>query len=607
MPNDFPPEGETASDPRGRRLESWKEIAAYLGREVTTAQRWEKREGLPVRRLPHAKGGSVSAYTSELDAWREARERGFEGELPRTEPTASRLEDTSGAPAAGHEILELRTPTRRRLHLVWLGAALAVAALVAAAGLRQEPAAAPLDSLAILPFANTNGDVGLDYVGDGLAEALINHFSVIEGLRVVPRTTTFQLRAQGRDTDVREVGRQLRVRAVLTGRVAQHGDSLQVQADLIDATSNAQIWGAQYHRPMADLLSIQQDIAQAIASEMQLRLRREERARFARPATEDREAYLLYLKGVHQWYKMTSAGYELARESFGAAVSRDPEFALAHAWLGNTHFQRSRLSGVPPRSETIPLAVASLERALALDNGLAEAYVVRGMIRLEYDWDVPAAERDIRRGLELNPGFPLAHSALSQWLLSQRRLEEALDAQREWLELDPLSLMANTEHGALLVVAGRVPDALQQLRRTLELDDYQRARYILVSALSAAGRFDEAVEAWIDVRRRSGNEEGATILRQAFARGGYRGAHLAERDRLVRRSRTSYVPPMLIAYAAAGGGDVDGAVEYLERAYYERTGDLSMIHVSSRVANLHTDPRFLDLVRRVGVDPLARR
>jgi eukaryotic-like serine/threonine-protein kinase len=469
------------------------------------------------------------------------------------------------------------------------------------------PAIAAHASLAVLPFANTDGQAELAYVADGLADALINHFSAIDGLRVVPRTTTFQLRAKGLDTDVRDVGRRLGVRAVLTGTVAQRGDTLLVQAELTDAASNAQVWGAQYHSATADLLGIQQDIAQAVVSEMQPRLGRGGRAGRVPAATGDKEAYLLYLKGVHHWYKMTSAGYERALECFTEAVSRDPGFALAHAWLGNTHFQRSRLSGVPPRGATMPLAVVSLERALALDDGLAEAYAIRGMIRLEYDWDVAAAERDIRRALELNPGFPLAHAALSYWLYSQRRLDEALASARRQLELDPLSLMAHTELAALYVVAGRLPEAFEQLRRTLELDDYQRARFIMMHALSAAGRHDEAIDAWIDMRRRSGDEAGAEVLREAFAKGGHRAAYLAERDRLLQRSRTSYTPPMLIAYAAAGGGDVDGALEYLERAYYERTGDLSTLHVNGRVANLHTDPRFLDLVRRVGVDPAVRR
>jgi TolB-like protein/Flp pilus assembly protein TadD len=612
MPNESPPEGEPTSDRRGRRLESWKEIAAYLGREVTTAQRWEKRQGLPVRRLPHDRGGSVSAYTAELDAWREARERASppsppESESPEAVPGGSA--STVGAPAARRESLEPRPPIQRSLRLLWLAAAVGILAILTTVWTRPLPAPAPLDSLAVLPFANATGDAELDYVGDGLAEALTNRLSVIEGLRVIPRTTTFRFRGRDGETDVRELGSQLGVKAVVTGRVARHGDALLVQVDLTDARSNAQIWGARYQRPTADLLTIQQDIAQAIVSEMQLRLGREERARFVRAATEDGEAYLLYLKGVHHWYKMTPTGYERALESFSAAVSRDPGFALAHAWLGGTHYQRGRrLAGVGPSPrEAMPLAVASLEQALALDNGLAEAYVMRGMLRLTYDWDVASAERDIRRALELNSRFPLAHSALSHWLYTQRRFDEAVAATRRWLELDPLSLMANTELGALYVLTGQFQEAFEQLGRTLELDDYPRARFILVLALSAAGRFDEAVEAWIEARRRSGNEEGAQVLRQAFAAGGYRAVHLAERDRLLRRSLTSYVPPMLIAYAAAGGGDADTALQYLERAYQERQDDLSTIHVNIRVANLRTDPRFLDLVRRVGVDPLARR
>jgi TolB-like protein len=624
VPNDFPPGGETTPDTRGRRLESWKEIAAYLGREVTTAQRWEKREGLPVRRLPHARSGSVSAYTSELDAWREARERGVPGnaavenstahvqrgtDASTTEPASSRLEDTGGVHGAEHETPESRPLIRRPIRLSWLAAAVGVVTIVTAVWYRPTPAAAPLDSLAILPFANTNGDADLDYVSDGIAEALINALSAIEGLRVVPRTTAFRFRGRDADTDVRDLGRQLQVKAVVTGRVAQRGDALLVQVDLTDATSNAQIWGAQYQRAMADLLSLQQDIAQEVASGMQLRLRREEAARLARAPTEDREAYLLYLKGVHHFHKASLKNLDKALEHFTSAIARDPNFALAHAWLGATYFRRQQSWGVASAVEGMALARAAVERALALDDELAEAYVIRGRIRLSFDWDVAAAERDIRHALELDRRSLLAHEALVMWLRTQRRVDDTLATIHRMLALDPLSMWFNTELAYHFLTVGRPAEALTQIQRTLELDSsYLPAGLILRMALRASGRADEGILQWIDELRRNGDHDRADLVQQAFAEGGAQQVVLAERDRLLAFARTADVPQhMRIAYAAANAGDVDGAIEHLQRAYELRWTDLAMMHVNLRLASLWDDPRFIDLVRRVGVDPLARR
>jgi TolB-like protein/DNA-binding winged helix-turn-helix (wHTH) protein/Tfp pilus assembly protein PilF len=464
----------------------------------------------------------------------------------------------------------------------------------------------PLDSLVILPFVNATGDDQLDYLGDGLAEMLINHFSQVDGLRVVPRATVFEYR--GNMQDPAAVAKKFRVQAVATGKVMLHGKSLTIQADLIEVARDAQLWGEQYQREMGDLPTIQQDIVHAISRAMRLRLRPEERARLARAVTTDSVAHRLYLRGLYHLNKSTPADSDRALENFGAAIGRDERFALAHTGVAMTHYVRVVGMGMASPQEAMPVALTSLERALALDPNLAEAYTTRGVIRLTFDWNIAAAERDLRRALELNPHLPLARGNWGLWLMSQRRSDEAVAEVEKQVEQDPLSLQGNTDLAATYLSTGRLTEALGQLDKTLELDDYPRAHFIRFLALRAAGRFDEAFHEWIKTRRLTGSDEAATrTLERAFQEGGIARASRVHLDFLIERSRSTYVSPMVIAYAAANAGDVDVAFEYLERAYQIRQGDMAGLHHNPRLAQLRDDPRFLDLLRRVGVDPQVRR
>ena len=535
--------------------------------------------------------------------------------LPREpEPAVERPSPERPMPDVNVATTGATAVTRRvagRTGLWRLGLPLLALAAVATVGLAawargRTSDVVPLDSLVILPFVNATGDDQLDYLGDGLAEMLINHFSQVEGLRVVPRATVFEYR--GKIQDPVTIAKKLRVKAVATGRVMRHGNSLTIQADLIEVARNAQLWGEQYQREIGDLQTTQQDIAHAISTAMRVRLRPEERARLARAVTTDSEAHRLYLRGLHHVHKSTPADSDRALENFSAAIGRDERFALAHTGVAMTHYVRVVGMGMASPQEAMPVALASLERALALDPNLAEAYTARGVIRLTFDWNVAAAERDLRRALDLNPHLPLARGNWGLWLMSQRRGEEAVAEVEKQVEQDPLSLQGNTELGATYLTTGRLTEALEQLDRTLELDEYPRARFMRYLALRAAGRFDEAFHEWMKVRRLTASDEAATrSFERAFQEGGFARASRTYLDFLIERSRTTYVSPMVIAYAAATAGDVDVAFEYLERAYQIRQGDMAGLHHNPRLAQLRDDPRFLDLVRRVGVDPQVRR
>lgn len=483
---------------------------------------------------------------------------------------------------------------------------LAVAALTAAAWM-SAGATRPrhADSLVILPFVSTAGDPELEYVGEGLAETLINDLSGLDGLRIVPRTTAFRL--GGSAGDPVQAAKQLNVRTVLAGKVTHHGDHIVVQADLIDATRNAQLWGARLQAPLGDLLTVQREIARGIKSSLRLPLRSADATGVQRPPTRDGEAYRLYLKGLYHWNKDTRQGYDAALELFSAALERDHGFALAHVGVGMVHHNRVSSLGMAPPGEAMPLALAAANHALKLDDRLAEAYLLRGIIRLNFEWDVAASERDLRQALALNPNLALAHSTYGVWLFTQRRIDESVAAFEHAVELDPLSLRVNTGLALIYHAAGRTSEALMQFDATNALDRHPGAYFFRVTVLHAAGRFDEALDGWLQFRRLLGDEAGAALYERAATRDGYRAMWLVHRDRLLERSPTSYVSPMLVAYAAALGGDAESAFEYLERAYESRAADMAQLHVNTRLADLRSDVRFLDLVRRVGIDPAVRR
>src|SRR5216684_3367788 len=419
------PTPKSGADAQGRRLESWKEIAAYLGRDVTTVRRWEKREGLPVHRLHHSKLGSVYAYTKELDAWRDERA-----------PT-----DARDAPDARQLSEVIQRGVRARTAVV-----LAALVLALAAGLiwfvRERTTILPASAsggvrtLAVLPLQNFSGNPEQDYLSDGMTEALIARLSSIHALRVISRTSA--MRFKGTRKSVPTIGKELNVDAVIEGSVLRSGNKIRVTVQLIRADTDEHLWSGTYDRELQDVLALQSDVTQGIAGHIESAVTGAQRGSPVPPRTVARDVYEAYLKGRFALHKNSRAGLEEALLHFQAAVDADGTFAPAYAGLAATHATLGLVFYGEPPGETRPKMLVAARKALELDPELAEARVLLADA-LQRDWHWAEAEAEYRQAIELSPSDASAHAGLADWLLCQGRTEEALTSARRAQELDPLA------------------------------------------------------------------------------------------------------------------------------------------------------------------------
>jgi TolB-like protein len=294
-----------------------------------------------------------------------------------------------------------------------------------------------INSVAVLPFVNASGNPNAEYLSDGIAESLINSLSQLPNLRVMSRSATFRYR--GKESDPQAVGRDFRVQAVLTGRVVQRGDDLVISAELVNTRDNSHIWGEHYNRKLADILTVEGEIAQEISRALRLKLSGDEKRRLTKRFTENTEAYQLYLKGRYFWRKFTAGSIEKSIELYQQALDKDPDFALAYAGLAAAHALSSAGGGVVPPKQGMPKAEAAAMRALEIDDSLGEAHLSLALVRAFYDWDWADADREFKRAIELNPEDPEAHHLYSHYFLFLGRTAESLAESRRALELDPLS------------------------------------------------------------------------------------------------------------------------------------------------------------------------
>ncbi|PYX15832.1 MAG: hypothetical protein DMG87_17920 [Acidobacteria bacterium] len=324
-----------------------------------------------------------------------------------------------------------------------------------------------IDSVAILPFVNTTSDPNVEYLSDGVTEGVINSLSQLRQLRVMARTTVFHYK--GRDADPQKVGRDLNVRAVLTGTFVQHGDSVRVQTELVEVSNGSQIWGEQYDRKMADISTVQQEIARDISDKLRLRLTGEESKRLNKKATQSEEAYDLYLKGRYYWNKRSPEAFKQAVQFFTAATDKDPTYALAWSGLADTYSLMSGYGGSMPLKDAHPKAKAAALKAVELDDSLAEAHTSLGFAK-EAEWDWTGAEKEYTKAIELNPNYATAHHWYSALLSALGKQGEALAEAERAIKLDPLSLPVKTNLGDLYAGTGRFDEAIQQYRKTLEIN-----------------------------------------------------------------------------------------------------------------------------------------
>jgi non-specific serine/threonine protein kinase len=457
-----------------------------------------------------------------------------------------------------------------------------------------------IHSLAVLPLANAGDDPNMEYLSDGITESIINSLSQLPKLRVVPRTTVF--RYKGRQGDPQEVARDLKVRTVLTGRVAQRGDTLNIQVELVDAAEESQLWGQQYNRKMTDIFSVQEDIAQEISEKLRLRLSPREKRRLAKRYTANAEAYQALLKGRYYWNKWTEEGFAKSQEYFERAIELDPNYALAHSCLADSYGPRANYGYLPPR-EAWPKAKAAALRAREIDATLAEGYPTLAIISLFYDWDCTAAEREFKRALDLNPNSPEPHHVYGFYLAAMGRLDEAIGEIKRAVDLDPLSLIANANMGLFYYYARQYDAAIEQIKGTLAIDPhFAEAHHMLGQVYEEKGMLTDAIAEFEKAMMLSGGSRlEKAALGHAYALSGRRTEAQKVLDELMEESRRKYVSSYLIAEIYIGMGDKDRAFEWLEKACEQREGYLVFIKVTPRLDSLRPDPRFQHLVNRIGL------
>jgi TolB-like protein/Tfp pilus assembly protein PilF len=459
-----------------------------------------------------------------------------------------------------------------------------------------------VDSLAVLPLANVGEDPDTEYLSDGITESLINRLSQLPQLRVKARNSVF--RYKGREMDAQAVGRELGVRAVLTGRVTQRGDGLLIGVELVDARDNNQIWGEHYNRKLSDIVAVQQEISKEISEKLRLRLTGEEQKRLTKPDTENTEAYQLYLKGRFYWNKFTEDGFRKSIEYFKQAVEKDPSYGLAYSGLADSYILLGESGFVSPK-EAFPLARAYAENALQLDEAYAEAHLSLGLVKLLYDWDLAGAERELRRGKELDPANSHAYHFYGHYLQVIGRAEDAVGETKQGVELDPLSLILNAELGVAYYLARQFDQAITQFRKTLELDStFAYATLSIAQTYEQQGKYQEA-RAELE-RARVVSPDWAYLIAEfgcVYAATGQRTEAHKIIQELSERAKRERIDPGFISWIYIALGDKDQAFAWLEKARQERAGQISWVKVEPKLDPLRSDPRFTELLRRLGLPP----
>jgi serine/threonine-protein kinase len=457
-----------------------------------------------------------------------------------------------------------------------------------------------IDSIAVLPFVNQSGDPNAEYLSDGIPETITYSLSQLPNLKVTARNSAF--RYKGKDIDSQTVGRELGVQAVLSGRLTQRGDSLMVSAEVVDTNSNRLLWGGQYSRKLSDILAVQEEIAKEISEKLRLSLTSEQQKQLTTGSTVSSEAYQLYLKGRYFWNKRTGDATNKSIEYFNQAIEKDPNYALAYAGLADSYVI---LTGYTPTSgkEAYPKARVAATKALELNDKLAEAYTTRAYIKAYFDWDFANAERDFKRSIELNPNYPTARQWYGEYLSAMGRHAEAIDELKKAQELDPLSLIINKELGTAFSFAGQHDQAIEQLRKTLDMDSgFVPAHRDLGIAYTEKGKYGEAIaELEKALVLEKDNAFSLTALSYTYAVSGKREDAQRLLDQLIEKSKKFYVPPTFIASVYAGLGDKDQAFQWLEKAYNDRDEGLVYLKIAKPWVRLSSDPRFVNLVRRVGL------
>jgi len=459
--------------------------------------------------------------------------------------------------------------------------------------------AASIQSIAVMPFINERGNADVEYLSDGMTETLMSSLSGLPNLNVKARSSVF--RYKGTNTNSQTIGKELNVQAILNGRVVQRGDDVVLYLELVDTQTGNRIWGDQYNKKLANLVSLQNEIAVDVSQKLRNKLSGPEEQRVTKNYTANSEAYQLYLKGRFYWNKRTFDDFNRAIPYFQQAIEKDPNYALAYSGLADCYTLLA-VSGVVPPKDMMLQARAAATRSLALDDGLAEGHASLGEILSYYDWDFVGAEREFRRSIGLNPNYATAHQWLAEQISSLRRHDEALAEIRRALELDPLSLIVNRVYGDMLLNARRYDEAIAQYRKTVEMDpNFPSTHNGLGRAYEIKGMYDQAVAEYMAVTGPNVSSVERLARQEAYTKSGWKAFLQVGVRNLLERSKQRYVRPYTIGSFYARLGQKDEAFVWLEKAYQDRDYQMTEIGVRPELDPLRSDPRFSDLVRRVGL------
>ena len=508
----------------------------------------------------------------------------------------------TGALTAGASVLEKRPWWRRKA--VTISAAvfvLAVAALVLTRYFMPADAH-KIDSIAVLPFANTTGDPNTEYLSDGITENLISSLSQVPDLAVRSRNAVF--RYKGKDVDVQKVGNDLGVTALVTGRVLQRGDTIQVSAELTKVRSNTELWGAQYRRNVSDIISLQQQITGDIAEKLRSKLSGSEKQQVTKQGTQNPEAYELYLKGRYYWNKRTPTDLTTAISYFNQAIAKDPSYALAYSGLADVYGVLSNYGGTP--SEVVPKSNAAARRALELDATLAHPHAVLGGNETEYDWDFAGGEAEYKKALELDPNDATAHQWYAEDIgrIGGREQEAPAEANRAH-QLDPLSPIMSTVVGFIHVRARQYDEGVAVYKKLAnENPTFAVAHFYLAEAYWGKRMYPQVIEELRAYGQLSGDRnesEFASALEQGFRSAGWKGALTNGIETRQAQRKTGYSSAYVIAELYADLRNKDQAFRWLNTAYQERDPGLLNLRTDFLLDPLRSDPRLAELVHRVGL------
>jgi len=602
--------------PEVRRVEAEEEISKFKVQSSKSETRNpNEMQSLPIADfLPTAKqyetrrSGNVVTFAkrqreetenpAESDADEEAEERRGDAE---TQHRAERE-------IAPHELSNFLSPLRRNKRLAFFVLTSFTVVVITGFALsgwfnaQRQPtnaAASPIDSIAVLPFENAAQDANAEYLSDGITESLINRLSQLSNLKVMSRSAVF--RYKGKEQDTNKVGNELNVRAVLTGSVKQIGDQLVITVRLDDAQTNQHIWGEQYVRKFADILSVQNEIAQEVSTNLHLKLTGADERRLAKRYTDNVEAYQLYLKGNYAWNKHTEEDLQKAIEYFNQAIEKDPNYALAYTGLADSYGVMGN-NYLPP-NEAFPKAQAYAAKALEIDETLAEAHTSMAAVRLFYEWNWAEAERELKRAQALDPNDAGAHDLYAVYLDAMGRLDEAMAETKRAQELDPLSLMFSTNVGIESYYARQYDEAIAQLEKTINLDSRYNPAYLwLGQAFEQKKMYREAI-ATFEKGMSQGERHPKLLasLGHTYALAGERKRANKVLDELREMSKRRYISPYLFAVVCVGLGDKEQTFAWLEKAYQDRSFFLIWLKVEPQFDSLRDDPRYKDLLRRIGL------